>query len=91
MAKCIAIEVGDDGAVKVGELPPEAIAQYAQAMQPAKDIESAMAIAGQALGSKEEAGEMGPAMAPNGGQMMGQMSDQDKAWNQVSADRKAMM
>ena len=42
MPKCVAIEVGDDGAVKVGMLPPEAIGQYAEGMQPAGSLDEAL-------------------------------------------------
>lgn len=62
-------------------------------MQPAESVDSALEMAKQILAAPAEGGEaaeMGPAMAPGGGQMMGRMSAEDRAWNRVSADRKVM-
>lgn len=42
---CVAIEVGEDGTVKVGLIPPEAAAQYADALQPAQSVEDALGTA----------------------------------------------
>lgn len=73
MPKCVAIEVADDGTCKVGELPPGATAQYAQAMQPAGSVDEALQAAGQMLGGSEEQGEQPP--------------DKNAMWNKVQADR----
>ncbi|MDA8260577.1 MAG: hypothetical protein M0Z99_33920 [Betaproteobacteria bacterium] len=57
-------------------------------MQPAQDVDSALAMAKQILAAP--AGQQGPAAAPGGGQMVGKMSPADMAWNKVKADRQAM-
>lgn len=97
MKICVEIEMDtDSGQVTVGVSPPEEETGEPKGyMKPAQDIDSALAMAKDLLANPPaqgaEAGqEMGPAMAPGGGQMMGKMTPADLAWNKVSADRKAM-
>ena len=81
---CVAIDVGTDGSVKVGLLPPEAIAQYASAMQPAQSVEDAMTTAQSLLSGQP--GEQAPdPMAEPGPEQ------KDQLWTQVRNDRKAAM
>ena len=49
MPKCVAIEMADDGTVKVGPIPPEATAQYADALQPVKTLADAFDTANDLL------------------------------------------
>lgn len=80
------------GSEEPGEAGTEMGAGKPAAMQPAQDIDSALAIAKDLLANPQaqQAQQAGPAMAPEGGRMMGRMTPQDMAWNKVSADRKAM-
>lgn len=95
MKVCVEIELDTDTQqVTVGPCEPreEGAGEAESQMQPAQDIDSALAIAKDLLTNPQaqEAQQAGPAMAPDGGRMMGKMTPQDMAWNKVSADRKAM-
>lgn len=66
MAKCVVIEVGDDGAVSVGAIPP---GQYGNALKPAASLDDALAAARGALAGGEEqqpGAEVGPVEAAEG-------------------------
>lgn len=62
---CVAIEVGEDGTVKVGMIPPEATAQYAKEMQPAQSVEDALGTAKDLLSG--QTGEQAQAASAEGG------------------------
>lgn len=88
---CVAIDV-TNGTVTVGILPPEAIAQYASAMQPAQSVDDAMGTAqdllsGQTGAQAQDAMQGGPEMAP----AEPNPAQKDQLWTQVRNDRKAAM
>lgn len=80
MSTCVVIEVDDDGAVRVGVLPPEAIAQYADALQPAQSVEDALSTAKDLLTNpqiREAVGGPTP-------QQLGK--SQDQMWDRTGRD-----
>lgn len=78
---CVVIDVADDGAVRVGVVPPELIERYADSMQPAKSIEDALGTAANLLAGPgaEQAAAAEAGTPPSGAMPMQQTPEQSEA------------